>query len=280
VQGLITDKELTMVAYIDKRQRDADRAVLAAQQLIAVHKASVSETRTAHKQEMVMLRLLLTKLEADAVSASTIAVIDKKSQDLLNAPRDEYGSAMSDGPDVHLVEFLEHAGVDAGVLNKAVSNASEHVAARAAKSGGQNSRNKDGSVPFKVGNIISHLGGIEGTSDAMESFVAAHAQKQADALSEAGAKSDAAAAKLLESNVALPQRLIDTKAKVAAPPGKNKVGECREYAKARLQQAKLLKDDATARRIQLMLKKNGSELACLVAELAHPVQPMAANAMP
>jgi len=116
---------------------------------------------------------------------------------------------------------------------------------------GKTKKTKDGSVPFKVGNIMCHLGEIEGTSTAMESFVGDHAQRQADDQQEKDDKRAAAKAKLKESIKALPQLLIDTKAKIAAPPGKNKVGECREYAKALVEESKLAEDNALASSIQL-----------------------------
>ena len=72
-----------------------------------------------------------------------------------------------------------------------------------------------------------------------------------------------------ESNEALPRRLSDAKAKISVHATKNKVGDSKEYAVARLKTAKLLKDDAMITRINLILKTKGSELKRLVAELVH-----------
>jgi len=167
-----------------------------------------------------------------------------------------------------------HVGVDVVALNRRVAHANTHLESQSMNGvKGKRAKTKDGKVPFKMGPIMCHLGEIEGTSAAMESFVSDHSERQANEQQENDDKRAMAAAKLKESNRTLPQRLVDTKAKIAAPPAKNKVGDSREYAKCLVQQARLAEDNALADSIQLMLKtKKGVELVNLVTAMAHPVQ--------
>jgi len=271
VLNLIDKMELSMSNYMACKRRDAAKIIRDAENLITATKASVKDVAAAHNQEMDFIRLLASKVDAGSgtpVRPSTLAMVDEKLWDIENAPRDSYGLAANDVPDVHLVEYPSHAGVNVDVLNKCVSTAYEHVGSRAMKSG-TSRRNKDGSVPFKMGSIMSHVGDIEGTSKAMTSFVTEHAQRKEATALTAAANAAAKAAKNKESNEALPQRLIDAKAKISVNPTKNKVGHSKEYAVARLKTAKLLKDGAMITRINLILKTKGSELKRLVAELVH-----------
>jgi hypothetical protein len=252
-----------MQEYNTKQEQVSAAAIRAAE-------AAVLTTRTAHQQELDMLRLMLKKVSVGDVKAGTVGLIDEKACDVEVAPRDAFGIANTEGPCVATLAFAAMAGVNATALNTCVNAAAEHVGSRAMKQG-QAARTKDGNVPFKVGQIMSHIGEIEGTSLAMESFVSDHMLRKNAEQDAQDAQRAEAAAKLKLSNEALPQLLIDTKAKIAAPPGVNKVGECRAYAKARLQDAKLLKQKATAERIQLNLKQKGPECIRLVTLLAHPV---------
>lgn len=163
------------------------------------------------------------------------------------------------------------------VLNKCVSVASERVGSRAIKSGA-NERNKDGSVQFKVGCIMNHVGKIEGTSEAMASFVKKHTQPQkavaltaatnaaatyAAATHAAATHAASKAAKDKESNEALALRLNAAETKISMHAVK------KNYAQARLKMAKLLKDDVMVSRIKLILQTKGAELKRLVVELVH-----------
>ena len=116
---------------------------------------------------------------------------------------------------------------------------------------------------------MNHVGEIEGTSEAMASFVKEHAQRQKTIALTAATNAAAKAAKEKESNKALPLRLSTAETKISMDATKNKVGDSKNYLQARLKMAKLLKDDVMVNRIKLILQSKGAELKRLVVELVH-----------
>jgi len=147
--------------------------------------------------------------------------------------------------------------VQGGVKRKRPATAAAAVAGAAAAAAAANQPH------FKIGQLLNHIGDIEGTGDAIDEVVAEHEKTKAADEAEKNAKqehNDAKRRKLAES---LPERLQAAKAKFFAPLAGGKdstVKEARAYLQVEKEKAKLDKDDQRVKDVTAIYLHKGKML--------------------
>jgi len=256
IEVLARDHEARMPDWVNLALQDARESIDREIQ-------KPSQVYSALLQEQTMLRALREKL-SENVGSSTLAFVDEKIQELETAPRDKYGLAA----EAHAIRhwtFPPHTACDVGALDEAVALSQRHIVSTV-RGTGKRAMNADGSVPFRIGCIMHHLGEIEGTASPMAAFVGGYEARRA---AEREAKESIKAAKMAKAREAQ-DALPALKAKIGPRAEANKLFDLRAYARALKQMALLMDDASMAQAMTDILKKPSAEMRVDVTMLAHP----------
>lgn len=236
-------------------------------------------TKEGRRQELSMYRLIVQEL-APSAKAKTIAMAMQVIDDLAMASRDDMGMAEDDLRDnpakrARVAQALpDRDDLNMGALQDAREVASRHQKTRALKHHGKGAsvstmRKK---LAFRAGTFMYQYG-IEGTDEEYRSAVANHEKESVQKVAAQNERSARRKERKAQALVTLPRRLAEAQAKVLVPPAKSKVGDCRNYVRVLLAQARQERDTAQVKVLNDILGKPGGEIRTLAAALAHPAGP-------